>query len=215
MLTDNIYHRLVASVTGSNELDLLLQYEPDLCRERLLSDLVNTGVVATLLTGFSYDTWVTINAPPTQPIEIAKDVITYVTIQSTMFSAIMATFLYKKVSACNGVQAQALLRSQRRCLMGPHVAFIFGAASFLAMVLLFGYMSTDMLVLRIVYICMGVGCPLFIGLFFVATASVRPYEVNQRRIKSPRGSRTPTMKRRRSSPKRIAVKAGEHPDDRC
>lgn len=202
------WQRLVASVTGSNELDLLLQYDPDLCRERLLSDLVNTGVVATLLTGFSYDTWVTINEPPTRPIEIAKDVITYITIQATMFSAIMATFLYKKVSACNGVQAQAFLRSQRHCLMGPHIAFIVGAVSFLVMVLLFGYMSTDKVVLRIVYISMGVGCPMFIGVFFISSSSVRPFDPHRRKSLAKRRTSLKSSK----SPKK-SLRKTPSPDD--
>lgn len=165
--------KFMRELTGANELTMLEQYEDDVCRERLLSDLVNTGVVATLITGFSYDSWVVLNTPPTAPIEILKDCVTFATIQCSMLSAISATFLYKKVSACNGRQAKLFLKKYRFYLMGPHVAFSVGTIMFLFMVILFGYMSTDIVPLRLGYIGMGLGCPLMIGAFYVASSKIK------------------------------------------
>ena len=132
-----------------------------------MNDLVNTGVVATLLTGFSYDTWVTINAPPATAMEIIKDVTTFATIQTSMLSAISATFLYKKVSALGGAEAKSMLRRHRIYFMAPHVSFCCGSLLFLVMVLLFGIMSTGRFYLKLLYVGMSVGCPLTMGLFFL------------------------------------------------
>ena len=163
---------LVEELTGGAELQRMLSFDDEECRQRLLSDLVNTGVVATLLTGFSYDTWVVINAPPSSWTEIVKDVITFATIQTSMLSSISATLLYKKVSALSARQAKTLLATHRIYFKAPHISFCFGSLFFLCMVLLFGVMSTTKVYLKLLYTSMSVGCPLIISLFFINMSKI-------------------------------------------
>lgn len=163
----------IYEVSGSSELERMLSYDNDVCRERMLGDLVNTGVVATLLTGFSYDTWVTVNQPPNTLLEVIKDAVTFAAIQTSMLSAISSTFLYKKISSCNGKQAKRFLSLHRTYLLAPHISFCIAAMLFLLMVLLFGIMSTGKFVLRLVYVGMSVGCPATIGLFFLSASRLK------------------------------------------
>lgn len=173
------FAKFIYEVSGSSELERMLAYEDDVCRERMLGDLVNTGVVATLLTGFSYDTWVTVNQPPNTFLEVVKDAVTFAAIQTSMLSAISSTFLYKKVSSCNGKQAKRFLSLHRNFLLAPHISFCIAAILFLIMVLLFGYMSTGKFVLRLVYVGMSLGCPATIGLFFLSASRIKLDEENE------------------------------------
>lgn len=157
---------------GSDAIDAMLARgggdadadDDDLERERMLNDLTNTGVIATLITGFSYDSWD--GEKPQTTIATARTLLMYSTIHIGMLSALASTMVYKRINSVSGSTACALVEKKRYLFMAPHILFVLSVLLFISGVILKGIESSDTWFTFVFYLAIGSMCPIAIAVGF-------------------------------------------------